>query len=423
MAFDPNKFIEERTTKTEAFNPDEFLKSREKAFSPDEFLKERAFNPDEFLKESTFSPTKLPESISTSTLEKWKTDEKFMEAIRPVEDKLPATGFFRNIKQEWTGEQLKEKTPIIGGLYGLFNNVELMDASNRLQDKSRYEEAYLYELQEAQTFPSYKVAPREDFIKGFIKQDQKALADYFKYIGQNRTFMGNVARGISNLPTWAAEFWMTGGLYSLGDDAAKAGGIKLMRNYGRSKMGRGLMKTAAKTTGWTLGTTLRSTGLAPRVLEKVAERRLQVELGIRRDEGLVTSMLKGYGDIWIEAGSEVLGGLGRVPARKVMRKMMKRLPFGSEIIGKLRSAWLGLSKKNTAAKFANKILTKTGYNGIIGEFTEERLATIMKGITDVEDFGAGKDANWLERINAGLQQDKEGLGPEIVVLSTPGSAG
>jgi hypothetical protein len=65
------------------------------------------------------------------------------------------------------------------------------------------------------------------------------------------------------------------------------------------------------------------------------------------------------------------------------------------------------------------MLSKGGYSNILGEIGEERLGTILRAITDVDDFGLGKDANMIDRLKAGLLQDIENIGVEIGVLAVP----
>ena len=96
----------------------------------------------------------------------------------------------------------------------------------------------------------------------------------------------------------------------------------------------------------------------------------------------------------------------------------KRVPFTNKLIEKTGIAWRKMFKKS-ADDLLQKISTVTGVNDLFGETGEERVNTILQGLVDADDFGAGKDASPLERIYAGLKQDAVGLGIEIPVLMVP----
>lgn len=121
------------------------------------------------------------------------------------------------------------------------------------------------------------------------------------------------------------------------------------------------------------------------------------------------AIAKGWGDVYIENLSEMAGGAFPVVA--------KRLPFGGRIIDGLHdfATKIGMSDN----EFWKTISTKAGYHGLLGEWGEERLGTFLRGLTGVEDFGAGPDASPQERIAAGFEQDfqAENMLVEAGVLS------
>jgi hypothetical protein len=94
------------------------------------------------------------------------------------------------------------------------------------------------------------------------------------------------------------------------------------------------------------------------------------------------------------------------------------LPFGSKFTGALETAWT-TATGGSKGEFARKMLSKGGYSNIIGEIGEERLGTVLRAITDVDDFGLGKDASMIDRLKAGIIQDIENIGVEVGVLAIP----
>lgn len=329
-------------------------------------------------------------------------------------DQMEKTGFLATLREEWTDPvRIGNKIPITGALFGIYEMADIMKAASRLQDLD-----FDY---------SKPVIPRKSFGKevglmsGFElfeqqevfftrEGDTKIIGDYIDRVTRDRTFFGKVAQGLSVLPTWMLEFAMTGGLANLGKKTTQDGMIKIMNNYAKTKIG----KTALRAAGWTGGAITRaSVGLSPRVVEKALERQVQVQVGLREAEGWATSFAKAWGDVTIEAASEEAGqaitGFGGAILRKTK--------LGAKIADGLKKAWISITG-GSASEF-NKLLAKGGYSNILGEIGEERLGTVLRAITDVEDFGAGPESTVMERLKAGLEQDIDNLGVEAVVLSVP----
>ena len=220
-------------------------------------------------------------------------------------------------------------------------------------------------------------------------------------------FWGRVGQGLSVLPAWMFEFALTGGLYRTGSVAVK----KLLQRHAKSKL-------LAKTGGWIVGSAVRTTvGMPQRTFANTMRRSLN------NDEGWATSIAKGWGETFIEVASEqagqtITGGLSYVAGGAITK-----MPFGSKFLSALQKAWVKISPDNTAAKFAKKIATKAGYSNLIGEYGEERLATLLHGIVGTETFGLPEGADTFDRVLAGVKQDLQLANAlsEIVVLSVPGA--
>lgn len=324
-------------------------------------------------------------------------------------DAPPRIGFLESGKEEFAGPAKgAQYIPILGGVIGAAENMMYLDTADRLSKEYDYSKPIAPEMM----LPgAMGTRPASYTTK---ERDQKIISDLIlRMENQQRgyTYGGLVAKGLLNLPTWMSEFAMTGGIARLGNEAAQQAGTKLLKNYAKTKAG----KLALKTAGWTGGAMTRATlGLTPRVVEKATERQVGVQILGADQEGWATSFAKAWGDVTIEAASEVAGEtITGFPV-----KMLQKTKLGTRFISGLRKGWMKATGGSGGA-FARKLASRGGYSNIVGEYGEERLGTLLRGITDVEDFGAGKDAGITERLRAGFIQDAKNIGVELTVLSVP----
>lgn len=332
-------------------------------------------------------------------------------SLRPLKKPI---GFVESAKEEFTRPAKgAQYIPGIGGVVGSAEQLLYLDASKRLSEDFDYTKPIRLE----EIVPgAMGIRPARFTTK---EKDQKIIDDLWIRTGNQQrgyTFGGMVAKGLLNLPTWMAEFAMTGGLASLGSKAAKEAGVKIMGRYAKTKAGQ----IALKGMGWTGGAITRATlGLTPRIAEKGLERQVGVQILGADQEGWATSFAKAWGDITIEAASETAGqAITGVPV-----KLLNKTKFGSKFLKALRSGWMKATG-GKAAMFAKKMATKGGYSNLIGEYGEERLGSLLRALTDVEDFGAGRDADVVERLVAAAKQDFKpmNIAVELTVLSAvPGA--
>jgi hypothetical protein len=333
-----------------------------------------------------------------------------------VENNLPLD-FFDALKREWaTQSGFVRKIPFFGGFAGFAENRKTAAAAERISKKWDYATpiGFKDEVSERMSGRMAKGDIEYDPYVGSIyadkESDEKIVSAYLKYISTDKTVMNKIATGASALPTWAVEFWVTGGLASLGDDAARKAGEKILGAYAKTTAGKMAMWSAQISAG---GVT-RSAGLGHQVLEKMSQRQLDAVLGLREEEGWAMSALVAWGDTVIEAASESAGE-GLTTAGGVV---LGKLPFGSKVVPALEKAWIAATG-GTKGEFARKLFSKGGYSNILGEIGEERIGTILRAVTEVDDFGLGKDASMIDRLKTGLLQDIHNIGVEIGVLSVP----
>ena len=316
-------------------------------------------------------------------------------------------GFAEQLGREFeTPAKAAGKIPILGGAIGAAENLQILDAGQRLSSGFDYKKPV--RPAELRAGPVGSVPARFSTKK----KDEKLIGDFLIRGAEEEergfTFGGRVAQGLVVLPTWMLEFALTGGLEAMGNAAAKTAGKRLLKNYAKTKAG----ELALKTAGWSAGAITRaSVGLSPRIAEKVLERQVGVQLLGQEEEGWATSFAKAWGDVTIEAASETAGAaITGIPI-----KIANKTKLGRKFISGLRSAWTKATG-GTSGAFARQLAAKGGYSNIIGEVGEERLGTVLRGVTGVEDFGAGKDAGPLDRVTAGLVQDMQNIGDRKSVV-------
>jgi len=345
-----------------------------------------------------------------------KAVDAVMNGQEPVQQ--GEIGMLEAFGDEISGMEGMKKIPFVGGAYGVAEALDLIGAIKRL-DEGDYEQ-----FQQA---PKYKITSMGGYVRDFQdvftkERDLKLLGDYFIDLDEKQrrgyTFWGKFAKGISVLPTYMIEFMLTGGLATLGKTAAKEAAFRVLKSHVKTKAGRAALKAA----GWTGGAISRaSLGLPTRVAEKTATRQAMSALDLAEKESWATSFAKGWGDEVIEAASETAGGAITKAVAFPLKKIVGKTKLGTQLLGGIQKAWQKVTG-GSSGEFTKKLLEKGGYSNIIGEIGEERLGTVLRAITDVDDFGAGEDANVLERLEAGLKQDLENIGVEAAVLSVPTAA-
>jgi len=260
---------------------------------------------------------------------------------------------------------------------------------------------------------------------------EQYLLDRLEVASRGQTFAAKVFEGLSYLPAWMIEFSLTGGLNQIGSETAKDLALRTLQGYASTTGGRAVLKAA----GWTGGAITRATlGMPHRVTEQILERRIsEVRLTDDPDnpvafpvapESWATSIAKGWGHVVIEVASEQAGEGLTAGTKWLSAKTIGRLPFGSRYYEGVRQAWLSLHPENgAAAAFAERFFRKAGYDGLLAELGEERLATVLHALAGTQDFGLGPEASPLDRLVAGMKQDLQlkNLAVEATVLAVPGA--
>lgn len=240
------------------------------------------------------------------------------------------------------------------------------------------------------------------------ERDEAAVRDYLKRVTEaqvrGETLPAEIARIVTENVPYMVEF----GLLSQG---ALAQGLKSVARQATLKtLGASTAARAAANIAGAAGaaTGMTAVGRSPEIIAQSGERHAA-------GDKWASAILRSVGDQWVEIFSEQTGGLLTRGGAGVLRK----LPFFGKFVPRIGKAWMYKTGKSEAA-FLRRMMRKGGFSSILGEIGEERVGTILRGVLDVEDFGAGKDANMLQRVAAGLKQDLKNLPAEAGAFAVMG---
>lgn len=215
------------------------------------------------------------------------------------------------------------------------------------------------------------------------KRSQEKIEKYAEMIRRGQTIPATIFDGVTMLPAYMIEFYYGGQL-------AKAIGLPI----------KGIKGAFA-------ASTVRTAIQPHRVASSIIDQQT-------KGESSATALFKAYGDVYIENISEAAGE-GFVP-------LIKKLPLGSKLVGALTR--IGKKLNIPKSKVIERIAQKGGWNGLVSEWGEERLATELQAIFNVNDFGAGPDSSIPDRMAAGFLADMtiNNQLAEVGVLSFPFAA-
>ena len=138
----------------------------------------------------------------------------------------------------------------------------------------------------------------------------------------------------------------------------------------------------------------------PKILEGAASRMTE-GLQITDDGNAVwadgqrnpwTALTESFADLYIENLSEIAGGaIGEAVggAVKFTGKLAKKFPFVNKATEEIAQMWITNAPpgtERTLQQFLTKATTKVGFNGILGEFSEERLGDAMRAATGLQEW-------------------------------------
>jgi len=319
----------------------------------------------------------IAERIKTSYTEKWAREdrERLLQDLQEGGGKLP---------KQTTGSVLKGTShatylPFVGGLEDINEAVKLFQSVKRLE-RGEETEVDLYRITLA-----------------------RARAE------QDKTFGAKVASVLTQLPSFAGELLLTGGIFTVTKKATQKAAQETLEKYLGKKAGSLATRSVGSLAGATAQTIpARFTqGIAGTIQNMIPE--YQFEESELSDitpyitgtgDNVWRAAAKSFSDQWVEVVSEKSGGIFNEALAPVKNQIMK--------IAILKA----ILKANPAAKPSQfmELVRRAGWNGIIAEMGEERVGEVMRGI--LSEVGLS-DEGWSF-------PDSEQLLVELVAFSIPG---
>lgn len=354
------------------------------------------------------NPVRDPEDSSVSLGDYAKTNpvevsEEFnMSELLEIPDemydewkKMGKKGWFETAREQ----SLMKYVPVLGTAKSVFDSVRTLDAMKRIQTDFDYSNNPKLRNEDVRIAREYLWSVEESRVR-------------------ERTLLGKIAAGVSEVPAFAMEFMMTGGvakMASAGARGAVRGAVKKTLGSAAEKAARkGLSNLAIRGVGVSSGALARTIANPVRLSKGYLDRRLESNLGLT-DKGLklldssaekpMTTFFKSLGDAWIENVSEVSGKGFAIVGRKFVRQ-------------KFVNSMFKLYRRIHPNKSVKNILRKTGWDGFIEEIGEERLGGLMRALTGVENFGAENPDSVIDRVAASFPNAEEFM-VEAGVLGFP----
>ena len=214
-----------------------------------------------------------------------------------------------------------------------------------------------------------------------VSSYEKSLLQKFqaKNLPKDRGLGYLVGNTMSQLPTYAAEFFLTGGVFKLGAKATEKVISKFLPKFVANRAGN----IATKVASTAIGSTLQATANVPKIAEKTAAYMIPNYAVFENKEGELISQIDKSGDDFNTALAKAFGTQAveyfTERAGVVVEKpiaFIQRAVFGKYVA------------KHGVSKLAQKIKEGIAWNGIIGEVFEEELAELGQAPIESRDYKA-----------------------------------
>lgn len=301
-----------------------------------------------------------------------------------------------------------------GGVEGLFDKI-MLGVPNTVELTDLVQTSYRVQDNKYSNDEIGRKAKEDDINKLVAYQDQLN-----EYKARGMTVPAQVGEVIGNVAPFIAEFLLTKGATA----TAKSGVRKAAQKMIGEQVEKGIGKAATKTAETITSAGVRTAMLPHEILKRFSQsnipntyRDIQGNIVFNQPESSpAKNFIKAIGDTYIEMLSEESGAALTAGKEKLGEIMARK----SKVIAKLGQFWKK-QKGGNIADFYKRIGTSTGFNGVLEEMGEERLGDFLRAVSNVDDFGTGKDATVLQRIAASLP-DAQQLGVEALAFGIPGIA-
>lgn len=347
-------------------------------------------------------------------------DPRFLELKRRIiPHYVPEPGepqkrtFGRAVKENLSFEGILRNSPFLGSVISTGEGLQVKEAANRLANNP---EDYSISEKGSMTFGGMP-GPEMSFTHT-RKSDQDFVDKFIEKHTVKSTLPARAVDIVAQMPAYATEFAATGGV----GGATRKATVETGTKYLVGRLNAGLARTAAKrlvnAAGWAAAGTVQGTLMPQRALETLTTNEASQAVGLSEKQPFATNVLRSYVDTLIQATSERAGGdLFKLPGGgSAVAGALKKLPLMGKLMPQIEAAWVKATG-NPASAFVGRMVEKGGFNGVLEEMGEERLATIMSATLNKDDFGAsqrlGRPATMMERLEEGISQDIENMPAEF----------
>ncbi len=242
-------------------------------------------------------------------------------------------------------------------------------------------------------------------------RDKFIVAQFARDNAGEPTIGNTVVSILTELPAFAGEFALTGGLFTLGRKLGKEGVKKLVGKSIRERIEKSFAgRVAVEGLGIAVGGAVQTPAFSHRAFAKSIELSLPavsvtdantiaVEFA-KPDQNFIEAVKnnlgRGFLDTYIEVASERTG-VALFPVQKLLGSLK----------GAILKRWLSKNPNRTVGQFLDRVKSATAWNGILGEMFEERVGEVARFVTGLDD----------ELLPSGKQ-----LISEAIAFSVPGAA-
>jgi len=297
-------------------------------------------------------------------------------------------------KESFSFLDWEDVTPVAGGVAKGANYLKLLNISKNIEDG--------------------KPVNRNDseFLNEFIDKQVE-----MKVRGMN--YGGKIAYYGSPLPAFMIEFGLTGGI-------GKAAQASTLKAIGATAETTALKAFAAKTTGRVARVAAQSASMVPMLASKYGERRAGAwnvtdkgeVIFAGANESPAKSALMAYAHVSAEVASELSGAtLNKYLINPITKRLATPLISGiNKLPEKLKLALYDNYKRLKGNARVSRVFTAGGWNGMLAELGEERIADILRETTNL----TLEEGYTFDEVLDGITPSKDDLLLEAGLISIVG---
>ncbi len=344
---------------------------------------------------------------------------KLADYIDTVEKQYTDPNQYEGSGDEFQNEYLIERTPFVGGIYGVYDAEKAAIAAKRIERQIEGENKSRGWADFAKSVVGGGVT---NLVEQYLESGEATDDDYVtlaRYIVKNQRNAelrkeqgwGSYAFDLATrMPSQALEFVAGMPAFKSGQKAGQQVVEKIAGEVAEGAA-KGLARRAVEALPGTIAqTAAMPTVVGERAAELTADKNIQAAFdGTKDAEGLLENVPEAFARVWPEVASEHVGGafgevLSKVPLPKRVESF-KRAVF---------DWWRKEHPKGTTAQFFGELLEHSGYHGAIPETLEERVSEVLSA-------GMGLEP-WSNITTPMTEEGRAQLLAEMVAFAVPGAA-